>query len=126
MSKALRFFCLSVGAAAVPVYMYDAKLTGRWDSDGIFLAVGLIALVILEPPVAMMVRGYFARKKAREEREKQERLLAEQRAKDAEVRKKRLEREAAADKLAEEAERREARRKADEAWSQRRQKVNLG
>lgn len=126
MSKALRIFSLTVGIAAVPVYVYDAKINGRWDSDGIALALGLIALVVLEPPVAMMIRSYLARKRAREEREKQERLLAERQAREAEIRNKRLEREAAADKLAEEAERREARRKADEAWAQRRQKVNLG
>ncbi len=126
MSKALRIFSLTIGIAAIPVYVYDAKLNGRWDSEGFLLAVGLLALVILEPPVALMIRGYFARKKAREEREKKERLLSEQRAREAEVRRKRLEREAAADRLAEEAEREATRRKADETWNQRRQKVNLG
>lgn len=126
MSKALRIFSLTIGIAAIPVYVYDARLRGQWDSDGMVLAVGLLALVILEPPVALMIRGYFARKKAREEREKQERLLSEQRAREAEVRRKRLEREAAADRLAEEAEREATRRKADETWNQRRQKVNLG
>lgn len=126
MSKALRIFSLTVGVAAIPVYVYDAKLNGRWDSEGFSLAVALLALVILEPPIALMIRGYFARKKAREEREKQERLLSEQRAREAEARRKRLEREAAADKLAEAAEREANRRKADETWNQRRQKVNLG
>lgn len=126
MSKALRIFSLAIGVAAIPVYVYDAKLNGRWDSDGLLLAVALLALVILEPPVSLMIRGYFARKKAREEREKQERLLSEQRAREAEVRRKRLEREAAAERLAEEAEREANRRKADETWNQRRQKVNLG
>jgi len=126
LSKALRIFSLTIGIAAIPVYVYDAKLNGRWDSEGFLLAVGLLALVILEPPVALMIRGYFARKKAREEREKKERLLSEQRAREAEVRRKRLEREAAADRLAEEAEREATRRKADETWNQRRQKVNLG
>lgn len=126
MSKALKIFSITVAVVAIPVYVYDAKLSGRWDSEGFSLAVALLALVILEPPIALMIRGYFARKKAREEREKRERLLSEQRAREAEARRKRIEREAAADKLAEEAERRESRRKADEAWAQRRQKVNLG
>lgn len=119
MSKAIRYFCLSVGAAAIPVYVYDAKLTGRWDSDGISLAVGLIALVILEPPVAMMVRGYFARKKAREEREKKEKAEAAKKAAEAEKQRVQRERLAAAQSAADEAERLETRRKANEAWAKK-------
>ncbi len=119
MSKALRIFSISIVIVAIPLYAYDAKLRGQWDSDGMVLALGLLALVILEPPIALMVRGYFARKKARELREKQERALAEQRSREAEIRKKRLEREAAAQKLADQTEREANRRKADETWNQR-------
>lgn len=118
MSK-LRVFCIAVGIVSAPVYFIDAKVNGVWDSGGILLTVGLVVLVLLEPPVALMVRGYFARKKAREEREERERALAERRSMEAEIRKKRLEREAAAQKLAEQAEREANRRKADETWNQR-------
>lgn len=121
MSKALRVLCLTIGIVAIPVYVLDAKLRGRWDAEGVLLSVGLIALVLLEPPISFLVRAYFARRKERKAREEHERLMAGQRAREAEVLRKRLAREAAED----EAERTAEKIKAAEILKGRRQKVNL-
>lgn len=119
MSTKLGLFCIALGAVSIPVYVLDAKVNGRWDSDGVFLAGGLILLAVLEPPLALMIRGYFTRKKIREEREERERAEAAMKAAKAEKLTKQRERDAAVQRAADEAERQEARRKANEAWARK-------
>ena len=117
--KLLGSACLFLGGTGILLYAYDAKLTGRWDSDGLLLSAGLVAVVILEPPISFAVRGYFARKKAREERERREAEEAERRRIAGEKERVRRERLAAAQAAADEAERLENRRKAAEAWAKK-------
>lgn len=91
MPKALKviFFIICIGV--LPLYWWDAKLRGVWDSDGLFAIFGTFALV----PVTYLIRWYFVRKWARKERERREREAAAERALQEEAKRKRIEREEA-------------------------------
>lgn len=113
--KHLGVFCFLIGSLGIFLHVYEARITGVWDSDGLRLIATLMILVLLEPPVAFAIRGYLAHKKAKEEREKREREEAARKQEEAERLRIRRERLAAE----EETERRKSRRKAAEAWAKK-------
>ena len=80
MQKAIRIICLAAVGLSMPVFYVDARLNGHWDAEGVFAAIFLALLVVFEPPVSLLVRRYFAWKKAERERLEHEREEAEQRA----------------------------------------------
>jgi len=115
MPKALRFLMLAIAVVSVPVYWWDARIRGQWDSDGVRATVAAVLVFVLERPVELWIRRHLARKRAREEREKLEREEAVRNAAKAEARRKRLEREEAKA----EAERRRMASAASAAWAKK-------
>lgn len=80
MQKAIRIICLTAVGLSLPVFYADARLNGHWDAEGVLAAIFLALLVVFEPPVSLLVRRYFAWKRAERERLEREREEAEQRA----------------------------------------------
>lgn len=115
MSKVLRNVCLTAGFISLPVYYVDAKIHGRWDTEGVMLALGLIVLVIFEPPLASYVRNRIREKREREEADRKKKLADAIAARDAPIIAERNRREAEAEAAKEAAEKaaaiREAQRK---------------
>lgn len=114
MSKA-RFALIAVCAISLPVYWWDARIRGVWDSEGVIISIGALAFIILEPLISVIVRSYFAQRRARKERERRASEIAEERARLAET--ARIEREREEAEAA--AERRRQTAEADEAWRKR-------
>ncbi len=86
---------LILAGISFPLYWWDAKVLGRWDSDGVLISLSAIAIVLLEPPISFAIRSYLAWRRSERERIKREREAALRESREREARRKRLEAEEA-------------------------------